>query len=143
MHLFALYTMWLITLPNLSDQRFFCYATAMNCCKWIEYRWIVPIDIFLYCCLLCHGICCLLLQDEKAFVFGEWAAEAFANGDDIMSVMLRIVSELTLRRSCDSGRSHFVKGSPIHCEFLSWIKVTESKSKETFFFLWLQMATFR
>lgn len=67
------------------------------------YWWIVSADIFFNCCLLCHEICCLSSQDDQAFVFGEWTDEAFTQGDDIMSVMLRIVSELTIRRSCDSS----------------------------------------
>lgn len=125
--------MWLLHWQISQIKDFFCYSAAMNCCKLIEYWWIISIDIFLSCCLLCHGICCCSPQEDKAFVFGEWAVEASSKGGDIMSVMLRIVSDLTWRRSCESGRWHFVRGSPIHHEFLSWITVAEPKSKDTFF----------
>lgn len=84
-------------------KEFFCYATATNCCKLTEYWRIVSTDIFFNCCLLCHGIYCLSSQDDKAFVFGEWTAEAFTQGDDLTTVMLRVFSELTMRRSCESG----------------------------------------
>lgn len=48
------------------------------------------------------------LYTPKVLILESWAAGGFAKGDDFMSVMLRNVCQLTLRRSqfCESGKCH-------------------------------------